>query len=102
MKIKHVEKLLDSMNRNNKDYLFVELMLAMGYSRCLVSPREINELEKLMDKKKIDYKPRFWWWEQYVKRLKFWWWMRRKPDDYSGISKTTLDGIYMGSVDLEN
>ena len=90
MKIKQVRELLNKMNRNNKDYFFVLMMLGLGEMGALVSPKQVDRLKELMDKKKIDYKPKFWEWDRYVRLLKFWWYMRAgKKTDYSGISRTT-------------
>ena len=89
MKVKYVKELLDGMNRNNKDYLFVEYMLAMGQMSYFVGSKDLKRLEKLMKKRGVDYKPKWWEWKRYVNVLKFWWWMKRKSEDYSGLSRTT-------------
>src|SRR3990167_2080890 len=93
MKIKYVQQLLESMSPRNKEYWFVEMMHTQGLNRIPIGYHQLLKLQKLMDKKGINWKPSLW--EQLVGRVKLWWylespWAKRDMKKYEGLSRTTF------------
>ena len=62
---------MNRINKRNKYYIYVEYALNAGFNHIPISLNLLHLLEKMMDKKRINY--RRTWFERIKLRITFWW-----------------------------